>query len=128
MGFKRSKVRILSPRPISRHPFHGQISAIAKAGITAGFPDGGYHPSDPVTRQAMAAFMERGFGRVGLAVGAISTTTRIDVAAGEEGVPAVAVRELTITVPGASNGFGPAQLVHLHGHVEFYTGMGTSDK
>jgi S-layer homology domain len=46
------------------HPFHGQIGAIAGAGITTGFPDGGYHPSDPVTREAMAAFMHRGMGRV----------------------------------------------------------------
>ena len=60
------------------HPFHDQISAIAKAGITAGFPDGGYHPSDPVTRQAMAAFMQRGFGRVGLAAGTAPTTASVD--------------------------------------------------
>jgi hypothetical protein len=47
------------------HPFHKDISAVAEAGITTGFPDGGFHPSDPVTRQAMAAFLERGLGRVG---------------------------------------------------------------
>jgi hypothetical protein len=48
------------------HPFHGQISAVADAGITTGFPDGGFHPGDPITRQAMAAFLERGLGRVGM--------------------------------------------------------------
>lgn len=48
------------------HPFHSQISAVAGAGITTGFPDGGFHPSDPLTRQAMAAFLERGLGRVGM--------------------------------------------------------------
>jgi hypothetical protein len=47
------------------NPFHDQISAIADAGITTGFDDGGYHPNDGVSRQAMAAFMARGFGRAG---------------------------------------------------------------
>jgi hypothetical protein len=45
--------------------FHNAIAAIRGAGITTGFPDGGYHPNEPVTRAAMAAFMSRGFGRVG---------------------------------------------------------------
>jgi len=47
------------------HPFHAQITAIRGAGITTGFDDGTYRPSDPVSRGAMAAFMARGFGRVG---------------------------------------------------------------
>lgn len=45
------------------NPFHDDIDAIADAGITTGFPDGGYHPTDPVSRQGMAAFMHRGFTR-----------------------------------------------------------------
>src|SRR5687767_957448 len=53
----------------TNHPFHSQIDAIAGAGITAGFNDGSYHPSDPVTRQAMAAFMERGLGRIAFSRG-----------------------------------------------------------
>ncbi|HUS20812.1 MAG TPA: S-layer homology domain-containing protein [Aeromicrobium sp.] len=47
------------------NPFHDAISAISDAGITTGFSDGGFHPSADVTRQAMAAFLERGLGRVG---------------------------------------------------------------
>ena len=47
------------------HPFHDAISAVADAGITTGFPDGGFHPSAAVTRQAMAAFLERGLSRIG---------------------------------------------------------------
>jgi hypothetical protein len=43
--------------------FFNEIGAIADAGITTGFPDGTYRPSQPVTRGAMAAFMGRGFGR-----------------------------------------------------------------
>lgn len=41
------------------HPFHSEISWLAGTGITQGYADGGYHPSDPVTRQAMAAFLKR---------------------------------------------------------------------
>lgn len=32
-------------------------------GITMGYPGGGFHPTDPVTRQAMAAFLYRSAGR-----------------------------------------------------------------
>jgi S-layer family protein len=110
------------------HPFHDQIAAIAEAGITAGFPDGGYHPGDPVTRQAMAAFMQRGLGRVGLAIGEAPMTATVSVAAGSAFALAVPVRQLTITVPGASSAFGPQQLVHLQGRVAFYTSMSDSDK
>jgi hypothetical protein len=45
------------------HPFYKEIKAVAEAGIAQGFGDGGYHPSANVTRQAMAAFLERGVGR-----------------------------------------------------------------
>lgn len=51
----------------SNHPFHDEISAVADAGIARGFSGGTYRPGDPVTRQAMAAFLERGLGRVGYA-------------------------------------------------------------
>jgi hypothetical protein len=54
-------------------PFHGDIGAIKDAGITAGktcAPPGTpptYCPAENVTREAMAAFLHRGFGRVALA-------------------------------------------------------------
>jgi hypothetical protein len=41
------------------NPFHDDISWLADAGITTGFPDGTYRPGDPVTRGSMAAFMRR---------------------------------------------------------------------
>jgi hypothetical protein len=41
------------------NPFHDEISWMADTNITTGFPDGTFHPADPVTRQAMSAFMER---------------------------------------------------------------------
>ena len=52
-------------------PFHGDISAVKGAGITAGktcVPPGTlptYCPTESITREAMAAFVHRGFGRVG---------------------------------------------------------------
>ena len=110
------------------NPFHDEISAIAEAGITTGFADGGYHPGDPVTRQAMAAFMQRGFGRVGLVVGTTPMTSSLTVNAGNSTSAVVPVRQLTITVPGASNAFGPTQLVHLQGRVAFFTSMSNSGK
>jgi hypothetical protein len=40
-------------------PFHDDISWLAESGITTGFPDDTYRPNEPVSRQAMAAFMRR---------------------------------------------------------------------
>lgn len=45
-------------------PIHGPVDHIARAGITAGYPDGTFRPGDFVTRGQMAAFMDRGLGRV----------------------------------------------------------------
>jgi hypothetical protein len=56
------------------YPFHPEISAVAGAGITTGFADGGFHPADPITRQAMAAFMERGPGRVATCSSALTSS------------------------------------------------------
>jgi hypothetical protein len=41
------------------HPFHEDIDWLADYGITTGFSDGTYRPNDPVTRQAVAAFLHR---------------------------------------------------------------------
>jgi hypothetical protein len=52
------------------HPFHAEIAAVKDAGITAGktcVPPGTpptYCPSEAITREAMAAFMHRGAGRI----------------------------------------------------------------
>lgn len=52
------------------NPFHDDIAAIKRAGITTGKtcdPPGTpptYCPGEPITREAMAAFVHRGFGRV----------------------------------------------------------------
>lgn len=74
------------------HPFSTEINAIADAGITTGFQDGTYRPGEPVTRQAMAAFMLRGFARVAfddgqetLSGGGFTTFATVDVTAGATG-------------------------------------------
>jgi hypothetical protein len=41
------------------HPFFLQISWMAQSGVTEGYQDGTFRPSNPVTRQAMSAFMFR---------------------------------------------------------------------
>jgi hypothetical protein len=54
-------------------PFHGDIAAVKRAGITSGktcVPPGTpptYCPGESITREAMAAFVHRGFSRVGYA-------------------------------------------------------------
>ncbi len=40
-------------------PFCGDIQWLASDGIAEGFADGGFHPADAVSRQAMAAFLHR---------------------------------------------------------------------
>ena len=110
------------------HPFHAEIHAIAEAGITAGFMDGGYHPSDPVTRQAMAAFMQRGFGRVGQSSNGLPITSSFNVGLGSPATPCcTAVSALTIKVPGATNPFVPLQMVYVAGRVTFYDYMDSVD-
>ena len=95
----------------NNHPFHSEISAIADAGITKGYTDGGYHPRDPITRQAMAAFLERGLGRVG-----INST-------GPSGVqlaPSFGMTNLThVMIETGATGAGSNGFVHLVGTAQF---------
>ena len=105
--------------------FHDEIGAIAEAGITAGFADGGYHPGDAVTRQAMAAFMHRGFGRVAHD-GSTALNTTIEALAGSTFSTDVPAKEVTITVPGVANGFSPTQMVYVHANILLLGSMSTS--
>ncbi len=45
------------------HPFCGAIKWLAQQGITTGYPDGSFHPGEPVSREAMAAFLYRTFSK-----------------------------------------------------------------
>jgi hypothetical protein len=101
------------------NPFHNEISAIAGAGITAGktcVPPGvapTYCPNEGVTRQAMAAFMHRGYGRAAEDRGAtVALSTSADTVIGH----------LTIDVPGVA---GNTQFVKLDAPFTLFTGAGT---
>ncbi|OWY59980.1 hypothetical protein B7486_71660 [cyanobacterium TDX16] len=41
------------------HPFFADVQWMYQEGVTTGFDDGTFRPGDPVSRQAMAAFLER---------------------------------------------------------------------
>ncbi|MDZ7734369.1 MAG: S-layer homology domain-containing protein [Acidimicrobiia bacterium] len=47
------------PDVTDTNPFDPDIAWLADLEITQGYPDGTYRPNDPVTRQAMAAFLHR---------------------------------------------------------------------
>ncbi|MDP8958438.1 MAG: S-layer homology domain-containing protein [Actinomycetota bacterium] len=57
--------------------FHDDINAIADAGVTIGFPDGTYRPTDFVTREQMAAFMNR-LGALGPDKSPVVNADRLD--------------------------------------------------
>ena len=50
------------------HPFFEEIEWLASSGVTRGYPDGTFHPSASVERQAMAAFLYRYAGSPAFAV------------------------------------------------------------
>jgi hypothetical protein len=77
-------------------PFHDEIATIIDAGIASGYEDGTFRPGAPVTRQAMAAFLDRGLTRARFQIigGAV-------VQAGPQ-----LVGEISIDAPGAETGSG----------------------
>lgn len=64
--------------------FCGDIDWLSKQGITGGYPGGGFHPSDQITRQAIAAFLYR-FNHAGADAGpctSASTFGDVDATSG----------------------------------------------
>lgn len=93
----------------SEHPFHDQISAIKGAGITTGCGPNIYCPNDFVRRDAMAAFMHRGYGRV-----AESNFTAVPVPLDYIDSGAVDTVDITTGIPSTAptaNGFIKADAV-----------------
>jgi hypothetical protein len=82
----------------SSHPFSQHVENIVGAGITTGFDDGTYRPGAPVSRGAMAAFVARGFGRVGNGTGSATSTTT-------ESVVTFAQTTMTAGAVGSGGGF-----------------------
>ena len=91
-------------------PFHDEIGAIKDAGITSGCGGGNYCPTQNVRRDAMAAFMHRGFGRAAM----IFDLTGVDADVIEPNAyPGEVIAEVTITVPGS--GASATQFVEVFG-------------
>jgi hypothetical protein len=94
------------------NPFHDDIAAVKRAGITAGKtcePPGTpptYCPGEPITREAMAAFVHRGFGRAagGIAGHFPVTTTETAVATATIDVGGVPGQTQFALVTAALNG------------------------
>jgi hypothetical protein len=79
------------------HTFHGDVAAIAGAGITVGCGGGNFCPDSPITRGQEAAFLTRGLGRVAGSV----TTLDSSISAADGWVTIAAVN---VDVPGVDGG------------------------
>lgn len=84
------------------YAFHDEIDRIADAGITTGFSDGTFRPSDTVRRGPMAAFMGRMGGRTAMATNP-NTASFTDVSK-------VNIDNNSVVVPGVDG----TQLVSVH--------------
>lgn len=99
--------------------FHDNINALAGAGVTGGCAPGLYCPDQPVRRDQMAAFLNRGLGRASLN----SVGSPLSVQASSGFVPIVRV---SITVGGTANADPDArQFVKLDGRADFEHPNGT---
>jgi hypothetical protein len=54
------------------NPFHGDIDWLVDQKVASGYNDGKFHPTDPVTRQELAAMLHRYAGRTETAVTAVN--------------------------------------------------------
>lgn len=106
------------------NPFHADIAAVKDAGVTAGktcVPPGTpptYCPSEPITREAMAAFVHRGFGRVAWARDTYFVGSYPQVGQAQGIANARTVGTVTINTGGAAGG---TQFVSLHGKLTVFT-------
>ncbi|MCC5953968.1 MAG: S-layer homology domain-containing protein [Acidimicrobiia bacterium] len=90
-------------------PFATAIAWAAEEGITTGYPDGTFRPTDPITRQAMAAFLWRLAGEPSPTTGAPSFP---DVPPGSPFfLPVTWMAQQGITTGFADGTFRPADLV-----------------
>lgn len=96
------------------NPFFDAVNALGGAGITTGCGGGNFCPTDNITRQAEAAFVNRGMPRVALSSTPITTT--IGSTSMGNDITAVA-----ITVGGtAAYDASAQQFVEVHGHFTIY--------
>jgi hypothetical protein len=90
------------------HTFVNEISEVANAGVARGYDDGSYRPGNPVTRQAMAAFLSR----------AGSSSFMIDAAVQDPDIDSVSItqtlRTQAVSIPGTND---TTQYVQAQGYV-----------
>lgn len=93
----------------SNHPFADEIAWMHATGISTGYQDGTYRPNDPVTRQAMSAFLQRTYNLrddVGVSTSTsdipVPTTAYTTVATTTITVPEGTTADLLATFSGAS--------------------------
>jgi len=90
------------------HQFYVQIEWLAETGIGEGYEDGTFGPTNPVSRQATAAFLHRLAGEPE----AVGPWTFTDVTVDHEFADAIAwLRSATITEGYADGSFGPTRPV-----------------
>jgi hypothetical protein len=95
----------------STHPFVDEIEEVATAGVAQGFPDGTYRPSQPVTRQAMAAFLSRAGSSIAYdEAGSFTLTSESFQSVGAD---------TTIQLPIPFD-FNTNQYIHVQGSVSVY--------
>jgi S-layer homology domain len=98
----------------SNHTFHNEISAVAGAGIAQGFGDGTYRPANNVTRQAMAAFLERGVGRTAVGEGAAFLNQYMTS------------EVVAVALDAGATGVGTTGFVHISASAWVRTGLSTT--
>jgi hypothetical protein len=96
------------------HPFYKEINAVAEAGIAQGFGDGSYHPGDYIKRQGMAAFLERGVGRVASDDGSVYTNS------------SESTEVARVALDAGANGAGTSGFVRLSGSAFASTPVSTT--
>jgi len=90
------------------NPFHANIGNLVNSGITAGCGSGRYCPRSAVTREQMAAFLNRGLGRVAWNADEITFAESVDFYAAYAG----------LQTGGAGGGTG---FIRIDGSVTAYT-------
>jgi hypothetical protein len=99
------------------HVFATEIERLAGAGITSGFSDGSFRPGQSVTRQSMAAFLNRGLGRIAHASwSGVTGAVDGDEILSDIGVP-ISIRA---GATGDGNGF-----LQISAEVEVFTNLDT---
>lgn len=108
---------------IAGNPFADAINALGGAGITTGCtggtaPNGNFCPTDTITRQAEAGFVNRGMPRVAMSTTLLSSSV--------DQMADVPVASVAITVGGTAAYEASAhQFVEVHGHFNFYDSYST---